>query len=172
MPLSLHEFAGFQSVDWDSNSKKRTIAQAINSHEVEQTFSTLIISGVLERFPALKVVSAELNCGWLPFFLHRIDERFDHRGIRFRGTPFATKLTLKPSDYFRRQLYATFIDDTFGIAHAARNRRGQHSLVLRLSPQRDFLAQIAGKNRRRFSKRQRGRPGQNSLQEYRGALRF
>ncbi len=26
MPLSLHEFAGFQWVDWDSNSKKRTIA--------------------------------------------------------------------------------------------------------------------------------------------------
>jgi predicted TIM-barrel fold metal-dependent hydrolase len=116
MPLSLHEFAGFQWVDWDSDSKKRTIAQAINSHEVEQSFSTLIISGVLERFPALKVVSAELNCGWLPFFLHRIDERFDHRGIRFRGTPFATKLTLKPSDYFHRQLYATFIDDTFGLA--------------------------------------------------------
>jgi predicted TIM-barrel fold metal-dependent hydrolase len=24
---------------------------------------------------------------------------------------------MKPSDYFRRQLYATFIDDPFGIAH-------------------------------------------------------
>ena len=117
MPLSLHEFAGFQWVDWDSNSKKRTVAQAINSHEVERSFATLIVSGVLERFPALKVVSAELNCGWIPFFLHRMDERFDHRGIRFRGTPFNTKLTLKPSDYFRRQLYATFIDDTFGLAH-------------------------------------------------------
>jgi predicted TIM-barrel fold metal-dependent hydrolase len=117
MPLSLHEFAGFQWVDWDSNQTKRTIAQAINSHEVERTFSTLIISGVLERFPRLRVVSAELNCGWLPFFLFRIDERFSATGIRFRGTPFPTKLTMKPSDYFRRQLYATFIDDGFGIAH-------------------------------------------------------
>ncbi len=117
MPVSLHEFAGFQWVDWDSSSKKRTVAQAINSHEVEKTFATLILSGVLERFPRLKVVSAELNCGWLPFFLHRIDERFDNRGIRFRGTPFATKLKLKPSEYFRRQLYATFIDDTFGLVH-------------------------------------------------------
>jgi predicted TIM-barrel fold metal-dependent hydrolase len=24
---------------------------------------------------------------------------------------------MKPSDYFRRQLYATFIDDPFGVAH-------------------------------------------------------
>ena len=117
MPLSLHEFAGFQWVDWDADAQKRTVAQAINSHEVERTFATLILSGVLERFPRLKVVSAELNCGWLPFFLFRIDERFDATGIRFRGTPFPTKLTLKPSDYFRRQLYATFIDDPFGVNH-------------------------------------------------------
>ena len=117
MPLSLHEFAGFRWVDWDSNAKKRTIAAGINSHEVESTFSTLIMSGVLERFPGLKVVSAELNCGWLPYFLRRLDERFIARGVRVHGSAFPTKLNLKPSEYFRRQLYATFIDDTFGIAH-------------------------------------------------------
>jgi len=117
MPLSLHEFAGFQWVDWDSSAKKRAVAMGINSHEVEKTFSTLILSGVLERFPRLKVVSAELNCGWLPYFLRRIDERFHARGVRAQGSPFLTKLTLKPSEYFRRQLYATFIDDLFGIAH-------------------------------------------------------
>jgi predicted TIM-barrel fold metal-dependent hydrolase len=117
MPLSLHEFAGFQWVDWDSDAKKRTVAMGINSHEVERTFSTLILSGVLERYPGLKVVSAELNCGWLPYFLRRIDERFQARGVRSQGSPFATKLTLLPSEYFRRQLYATFIDDRFAIAH-------------------------------------------------------
>ena len=26
-------------------------------------------------------------------------------------------MKLKPSEYFRRQLYATFIDDTFGLVH-------------------------------------------------------
>jgi len=117
MPLSLHEFAGFRWVDWDSSAKKRMIATGINSHEVEATFSTLILSGVLERFPTLKVVSAELNCGWVPYFLHRLDERFDAQGPRVHGSPFSTKLKIKPSEYFRRQLYATFIDDTFGIAH-------------------------------------------------------
>jgi predicted TIM-barrel fold metal-dependent hydrolase len=117
MPLSLHEFAGLKWVDWDSNAKKRTIAAAINSHEVEQTFATMIFSGVLERFPRLRIVSAELNCGWLPYYLRRMDERFETRGARVHGHAFSTKLTLKPSEYFRRQLYATFIDDTFGIAH-------------------------------------------------------
>jgi predicted TIM-barrel fold metal-dependent hydrolase len=116
-PLSLHEFAGLKWVDWDSNAKKRTIAAAINSHEVEQTFATMIFSGVLERFPRLRIVSAELNCGWIPYYLRRMDERFETRGARVLGHAFSTKLTMKPSEYFRRQLYATFIDDTFGIAH-------------------------------------------------------
>jgi predicted TIM-barrel fold metal-dependent hydrolase len=75
------------------------------------------MSGVLERFPGLKVVSAELNCGWLPYFLRRLDERFVARGVEVYGKAFKTRLTLMPSDYFRRQLYATFIDDPFGIAH-------------------------------------------------------
>lgn len=117
MPLSLHEFAGFRWVDWDSSAKKRAIANGINSHEVEGTFATLILSGVLERFPRLSVVSAELNCGWLPYFLRRLDERFAARGPRLLGSAFSTQLRLPPSAYFRRQLYATFIDDTFGIEH-------------------------------------------------------
>ena len=117
MPLSLHEFAGFRWVDWDSNAKKRTIAAGINSHEVEATFSTLIMSGVLERFPGLKVVSAELNCGWLPYFFRAWTNVSSLAECGFIGSAFPTKLTLKPSEYFRRQLYATFIDDTFGIAH-------------------------------------------------------
>lgn len=127
MPLSLHEFAGFAWVNWDSNAKKRTIAAGINSHEVEFTFSTLIMSGVLERFPGLKVVSAELNCGWLPYFLRRLDERFVARGVRVHGSAFPTQLKLTPSEYFRRQLYATFIDDPFGIAH--RNDIGADNLL-------------------------------------------
>jgi predicted TIM-barrel fold metal-dependent hydrolase len=118
---------GLQWVDWDSNDKKRTVAGAINSHEVEKTFATFILSGILERFPRLKVISAELNCGWLPYFLRRMDERFESRGTRLHGSPFATKLTMKPSEYFRRQLYATFIDDPFGVAH--RNEIGVENLL-------------------------------------------
>ena len=117
MPLSLHEFAGFGRIYWESSAEKKTVANAIASHEVETTFATFILSGILEKFPGLKIVSAELNCGWLPYFLHRMDKTFDSRGTRLHGTPFRTKLTMKPSEYFRRQLYATFIDDPYGVAH-------------------------------------------------------
>ena len=56
-----------------------------------------------------------------------MDERFESRGTRLHGSPFATKLTMKPSDYFRRQLYATFIDDPFRVAH--RNEIGVENLL-------------------------------------------
>lgn len=117
MPLSIHEFAGLRWVDWDSNAKKRFIAGAINSHEAEATFATLILSGVLERFPGLKVVAAELNCGWLAYFLARIDGHAATRALRVHGSAFETRLTLSPRQYFNRQLYATFINDDYGIAH-------------------------------------------------------
>jgi predicted TIM-barrel fold metal-dependent hydrolase len=63
----------------------------------------------------------------LPYFLRRLDERFVARGVRVHGSAFPTQLKLKPSEYFRRQLYATFIDDPFGIAH--RNDIGADNLL-------------------------------------------
>ncbi|HWP60138.1 MAG TPA: amidohydrolase family protein [Candidatus Acidoferrales bacterium] len=117
VPLSIHEFAGFERIYWESTPERRAIAGAVASHEVETTFATFILSGILERFPRLRIISAELNCGWLAYFLYRMDKTFASRGERLRGSPFATKLSLKPSDYFHRQMYATFIDDAFGIAH-------------------------------------------------------
>ena len=117
MPLSLHEFAGFERIYWESTAEKRTVANAVASHEVETTFATFILSGILERFPRLRIISAELNCGWLAYFLHRMDRAFDSCGVRLQGSPFPTKLTMRPSEYFRRQLYATFIDDPYGLAH-------------------------------------------------------
>src|SRR5207244_11700080 len=115
MPLSLHEFAGFERIYWESTAEKRTVANAVASHEVETTFATFILSGILERFPRLRIISAELNCGWLAYFLHRMDRAFDSRGVQLQGSPFPTKLTMRPSEYFRRQLYATFIDDPYGL---------------------------------------------------------
>ena len=117
MPLSLHEFAGFERIYWESTAEKRTVANAVASHEVETTFATFILSGILERFPRLRIISAELNCGWLAYFLHRMDRALYSRGVRLQGSPFPTKLAMRPSEYFRRQLYATFIDDPYGLAH-------------------------------------------------------
>jgi predicted TIM-barrel fold metal-dependent hydrolase len=67
----------------------------------------IIGSGVLERYPGLHVVIAEVGVGWIPYWL---EEEFDRRHTQGRGR----RLGLLPSEYFYRQGHATFLDDAVG----------------------------------------------------------
>ena len=65
----------------------------------------LIVSGVFDRFPKLKIVLGHLGEG-LPFWLYRID--FMHAGIVRAGRSEGAKpLLRKPSDYLRENFYYT-----------------------------------------------------------------
>src|SRR5205814_1102334 len=67
-------------------------------HEIQHSLLTLIFGGVLERFPRLKVVSAENDIAWTPHLLERADKYY--RRLR-KG--YDTPLSLKPSEYSRRR---------------------------------------------------------------------
>ena len=73
-------------------------------HPIERSLTAFVCGGVFERFPRLTIVSAENDVAWLPFFLYRID-KYAARGLS------TVKLPLKPSEYIKRQVYATFIND-------------------------------------------------------------
>ena len=78
------------------------VAQVIgNPFHAQTELAELILGGVLERYPNLKPVMMEVNASWLPWLLWRMDEKWDMSGI-----DFDTHLSMKPSDYFRRQCYA------------------------------------------------------------------
>lgn len=65
----------------------------------------LIVSGLFDRFPKLKIVLGHLGEG-LPFWLYRID--FMHAGIvRSARSEGAKPLKRKPSDYLRENFYYT-----------------------------------------------------------------
>jgi 5-carboxyvanillate decarboxylase len=65
----------------------------------------LIVAGVFDRFPNLKIVLGHLGEG-LPFWQSRID--FMHGGIvRSNRSPGARPLRKKPSDYLRENFYYT-----------------------------------------------------------------
>lgn len=111
MPISLHAITGM-GVESQWDFKERYMRATVLSHEVERSFSVLIFCGVLDRFPNLQVVSAENNCGWIPYYLQRMDRSFER-------TRFAAgyKIKLKPSAYFQRQMHCTYIDDYVGVAN-------------------------------------------------------
>jgi len=77
--------------------------------EVQASFSEIIMGGVLMRFPRLKLVSAENDCGWIPHFMYRMDHAFEKFGVGLEQP-----LDLKPSEYVRRHLWAPFQDDPIG----------------------------------------------------------
>ncbi len=62
----------------------------------------IICSGMLDRFPELKVVSVESGTGWIPFILEALDYEMDENAPQAKAA-----LSLLPSEYFRRQMYAT-----------------------------------------------------------------
>jgi len=93
----------------------KTVAEFIDyckANPGKISFASSIFSGVLDRFPELQIVSAENNIGWLPYYLQRMDRAFERQGI---SAGFANKL--KPSEYFQRQMWATYIDDYVGVAN-------------------------------------------------------
>ena len=71
---------------------------------------TLCASGVLDRFPNLKFGSIEAGIGWVPWMLRAMDEAYEHH--HFWAFP---KLELMPSEYFRRNCFASFQEDPPGI---------------------------------------------------------
>jgi predicted TIM-barrel fold metal-dependent hydrolase len=108
MPVSLHAITGMG--ESQTSLSERYMLSTVISHEVEKSLSTLIFTGVLDRFPKLQIVSAENNIGWLPYYL----QRMDRVAARSRASAGFT-MQLKPSEYFQRQIWATYIDDYVGV---------------------------------------------------------
>ena len=68
----------------------------------------VVYGGVLEACPDLKVVIGESGIGWIPYVLEHMDLEWEDQ---FKDLT----LTMKPSDYWRRQCFATYQSDPVGI---------------------------------------------------------
>jgi predicted TIM-barrel fold metal-dependent hydrolase len=77
--------------------------------ETQRSLAIMLQGGVCEQFPKLRLVSTENDIGWIPYFLYRLDRNYEH-GFLPDQPP------LKPSEYAKRQLWATFQDDPPGVA--------------------------------------------------------
>ena len=78
------------------------------------TFSMVdfMFSGVLVRFPDLKLAYAEGQIGWIPYILERADKVWEEN----RGWGGVADIVPEPpSTYFHRQIYGCFFDDAHGL---------------------------------------------------------
>jgi predicted TIM-barrel fold metal-dependent hydrolase len=74
-----------------------------------EAFGMWIMGGVLERFPNLKVVFVEPGIAWVAWWLDAVDDMAKRQGYKFPA------ITEKPSFYFHRNIYLTFIDESLGL---------------------------------------------------------
>jgi predicted TIM-barrel fold metal-dependent hydrolase len=65
----------------------------------------MIWAGIFERYPKLKVAVTEGASIWVPELLELMDHRYsEHHGTAKLGTGYKRNLTMKPSEYFRRNI--------------------------------------------------------------------
>lgn len=75
-------------------------------YEAANAVLDLIFTGALERFPGLRIVIVENEAGWVPFML----QQWDYYYNRFKSRN-PMPISMLPSEYFDRQVYATFFKD-------------------------------------------------------------
>lgn len=88
----------------------------------QDIMGTLVLGGVFERHPQLRVVCVEADAGWVPHYMYRMD----HAWKRHRyWLPAGQKLSRLPSETFAENIYVTFQDDwvAFQVANLMNWRR-------------------------------------------------
>jgi predicted TIM-barrel fold metal-dependent hydrolase len=73
----------------------------------------LIFSPVFHQHPNLKVAYSEGQIGWMPFFIQRMDQVWDH--YRFYKLENTINGEIPPSELFRKHVWGCFIDDPIGV---------------------------------------------------------
>jgi len=116
LPISFHIGSG----DFEEHfSADRLTVHGIGPTVVRSTVSILLENGqqivdlltcgVLPRFPELKFISVESGIGFIPFILEAVDHCFEYSQVRAEKPHF----TMKPSEYFARQVYGCYFFEEY-----------------------------------------------------------
>jgi predicted TIM-barrel fold metal-dependent hydrolase len=116
LPISFHIGSGdfdsaFAPARISAHGIGATVSYATVSLLIEngKQITDLLFSGVLPRFPELKFISVESGIGFIPFILEAADHTYSYSNIRAERP----ELSLLPSEYFKRQVYACYFFEEF-----------------------------------------------------------
>jgi predicted TIM-barrel fold metal-dependent hydrolase len=111
LPVNFHigasetSFNMFGRAAWASMGLNRKLALGSASLFMENSrvIGNMLYSGILERYPKLRVVSVESGIGWIPFMLEALDYEWNET-----GSGSELDLPMPPSEYFKRQIFGCF----------------------------------------------------------------
>ncbi len=119
LPVNFHIGGGFESAAWFGDGvwpthnaeQKLAFGGTVMFMSNFKVLSNIILSGFLEKFPKLKIVSVESGVGWIPFLLENLEYQMADSGIKY---------TMSPWEIFRQNMYAC---SWFEKAHLASSAR-------------------------------------------------
>jgi predicted TIM-barrel fold metal-dependent hydrolase len=117
IPLTFHRTFGGKpnESDWDElvNQKVTTAGTVWRFFAAVKPFTYMVYAGVFARHPQLKIVGAEVNFGWIPFWAMTMEQNFDIRSAFDDGGAIGT--VLRPTEHLGRNLFVTVLNDDVGF---------------------------------------------------------
>ena len=113
LPIGLHvggRRPGTPVADLYESAPRFMTGLVMSKLTMAESVSELIHGLVMQRYPELKFIAVESQIGWISFFQYYGDHIWEkHRYWT------ESKLEEPPSHYFKRQVFATFMEDPVGL---------------------------------------------------------
>ena len=112
-PLSFHRTFGGKppDQDWDELVEQKVSVPGIASRFfcAVRPLTYMIFAGIFQRHPNLSLVAAEVNFGWVPFWLQTMDQEWETQKA-WSDSP----LEVEPSSVLGENVFTTHLDDHVG----------------------------------------------------------
>jgi predicted TIM-barrel fold metal-dependent hydrolase len=116
LPICFHINSSLdaESAMWDNLGfdQKLPISAILHTVGCGATMSNFLVSGLLDRFPELKIGLIESGIGWVPFWLEMMEHQLDE----FR-TRINRKHKLRPKEYFKKHFWVSFWFEDYAPRH-------------------------------------------------------
>ena len=121
--FATHEFMGLNGPTagdrrFESFTEWHTVC---HPHEAQMAMLSMIVRGVFERFPRLRVAYMEANCAWVPWWLWRMEEH-----VELSGWLEAPECTKSPREYFQRNCWISVEPDEYLVYHVIEELGDDH----------------------------------------------
>jgi predicted TIM-barrel fold metal-dependent hydrolase len=93
-----------------SRDAPHLVALGLVHETAERALTDWLCSGILERFPTIKIALSEGQAGWMPYLLSRLDQ-----SQRTWGPLSGAPISRPPSTYIPGRVYACIFDDATAL---------------------------------------------------------
>lgn len=113
MTLCMHRNHGGppDKTEWDFYQQDKVSIGGIVTRYFScvRPFSYLIFAGVFDRYPNIKLIGAEVDCGWVPFWVQTMEHHW-----AVQKSWFPVKLQRHPTEFIGKNIFTTNVDDYCG----------------------------------------------------------